>query len=334
MDAAVLQYCNLGLAPATNRVYKSAVNRFSAFCAKYKVTHPFPVDELLLCRFIASLAREGLSPATIKTYLAGVRHAQIMRGLPEPKQTGSMARLKLVQAGVARDRLNRGISSTDRRLPITARVLSGLISHWATPTEASFDPAIVFDNTMLKAAATLCFFGFFRSGEITVPSTSAFEERRHLAWGDIAVDQASPPAVVRVHLKRSKCDQLGHGVDVFVGRTGTALCPVTAILAYVKKRGPRPGSFFRRHDGTPLTKAFFIAKVREALILLGLDPRQFAGHSFRIGAATSAAQAGLEDSIIQALGRWSSSAFLRYVRMPKDHLATYSRQLAATNRAE
>ena len=45
---------------------------------------PFPVSESLLCYFVASLARQGLAPATIKTYLAGVRHAQIMRGFEEP----------------------------------------------------------------------------------------------------------------------------------------------------------------------------------------------------------------------------------------------------------
>ena len=39
-----------------------------------------------------------------------------------------------------------------------------------------------------------------------------------------------------------------------------------------------------------------------------------AGHSFRIGAATSAALAEVEDSIVQILGQWQSAAFLRYVR--------------------
>ena len=41
----------------------------------------------------------------------------------------------------------------------------------------------------------------------------------------------------------------------------------------------------------------------ETLILLSLDLRQFIGHSFGIVAVTSAAQAGLKDSIIQALGK-------------------------------
>ena len=34
---------------------------------------------------------------------------------------------------------------------------------------------------------------------------------------------------------------------------------------------------------------------------LGLNPKEYAGHSFRIGVATAAAQVGLEDSVIQVL---------------------------------
>ena len=66
-----------------------------------------------------------------------------------------------------------------------------------------------------------------------------------------------------------------------------------------------------------------MSQVREALVSLGLDPQAYAWHSFRIGAATTAARAGLEDSVIQSLGRCSSGAFLRYNQTPRDRLATY-----------
>ena len=48
--------------------------------------------------------------------------------------------------------------------------------------------------------------------------------------------------------------------------------------------------------------------------LASMDLAQYTGHSFRIGAATSAAQVGLSDSPIQILGRWRSSAFQHYLR--------------------
>ena len=44
----------------------------------------------------------------------------------------------------------------------------------------------------------------------------------------------------------------------------------------------------------------------------------YSGHSFRIGAATTAAECGLQDSMIKAVERWESSAYQVYVRMPKD----------------
>ncbi len=118
-------------------------------------------------------------------------------------------------------------------------------------------------------------------------------------------------------------------MDIFVGRTYSELCPVVAALHYVGLRGPAPGPFFVFCDRSPLTKAKFVGRMREALTVLGLKPQDYNGHSFCIGAATAAAQAGLEDSVIQSLGRWSSDAFLRYIRIPKEQLALYSSRLKA-----
>ena len=61
---------------------------------------------------------------------------------------------------------------------------------------------------------------------------------------------------------------------------------------------------------------------------VGLPYQHFAGHSFRIGAATAAAKAGLEDSTIRALGRWNSAAFLTYIQTPRQQLAQFSLTLA------
>ena len=116
---------------------------------------------------------------------------------------------------------------------------------------------------------------------------------------------------MRFHLRQSKMDQVGRGVDIILGRTGCDLCPVAAVLSYVAARGDREGPFFLKSTSRPLLKQECITEVRKVLVALGLPDHQYAGHSFRIGAATSAALAGVEDSTIQILGRWQSSANLR-----------------------
>lgn len=89
-------------------------------------------------------------------------------------------------------------------------------------------------------------------------------------------------------------------------------------------RGTKPGPFFVTRDGSPLRKEKFIAEVRKVLALAGLRPEQYAGHSFRIWAATAAAIAGVKDSTIQTLGHWNSAAFLTYIRTPAHQLAAVS----------
>ena len=75
---------------------------------------------------------------------------------------------------------------------------------------------------------------------------------------------------------------------------------------------------FAFKDGRLLTKDHFVNKVRQALSLAGLDAKCYAGHSFRIGAATTAGMSGISDSTIKMLGRWESKTHLLYIRTPRD----------------
>ena len=57
------------------------------------------------------------------------------------------------------------------------------------------------------------------------------------------------------------------------------------------------------------------------MVRAGIPTHNHSGHSFCIGAAMVAAQADSKTPQFQALGRWSSNAFLRYIRRPQDTLA-------------
>lgn len=56
-----------------------------------------------------------------------------------------------------------------------------------------------------------------------------------------------------------------------------------------------------------LTRARFAEAVRAGLRSAGVDQSKYCTHSFRNGAATTAAARGIEDSVIKNLGEWESS---------------------------
>ena len=94
-------------------------------------------------------------------------------------------------------------------------------------------------------------------------------------------------------------------------------------------RPKRGGPLFVYQDCRFLTHQRLVHHRRAALQSAGISTNQYSGHSCRIGAASTAARAGIEDSTtIKMLGRWESAAFLRYIRMPRDQLAAMSTRLA------
>ena len=57
---------------------------------------------------------------------------------------------------------------------------------------------------------------------------------------------------------------------------------------------------------------------------VGLEADRYNGHSFRIGASTSTAQARVEDSFIKMLGCCESAANQCYIRNPRNQLPAIS----------
>ena len=229
-----------------------------------------------------------------------------------------MARLEQVLKGIKTVQ-SRGPKRVER-LHITPTLLEKLKGVWSRGLNQ-------FKGLMLWAAASLCFFGFMRSGELTIPSAKSYDAGAHLSFQDVTVDCVHNPRILRVNLKTSKTDPFRVGINVYVGTTGNALCPITAMLHYMVARGPGPGPFFKFEDGSPLTWAKFVVKVKEALSLAGVDCTAYSGHSFRSGAATTAATQGVSDATIKMLGRWKSSAYQIYMKTPRQQLASYSRRL-------
>ena len=142
---------------------------------------------------------------------------------------------------------------------------------------------------------------------------------------DIELNHLTHPSVIQVHLKQLRTSQFAH-VNVTIGASGHPICLVGTLLHYylVTSRGSSAGPLFIFQDGHLLMKPLFVGAIRQVLQGLGLNTSLYAGQSFRIGAATVVAKAGMEDSHIRAMGCWKSNAFTTYIHLSSVHLARLS----------
>ena len=88
------------------------------------------------------------------------------------------------------------------------------------------------------------------------------------------------------------------------------MCKFIRIRINQGAKGSDP--LFVDADNSVLCRSQFIVYLRHLVVLVGLNESEYNGHS-RIGAATTAAQAGVEDHLIQTMGRWSSNCYTRYI---------------------
>ena len=266
------------------------------------------------------LATQGIKHSSLKGYLSALRYLQL-QGIGTDPKVGDMALLQQTIKGIKRVQSHQNLQPRVR-LPITTEVLRAMQRSW------NRDP-YDYRNVMLWAASAVCFFGFFRSGEITVPSASNFDASCHLTLNDLSVDDPRNPKAICINLKQSKTDPFRRGIQVFIGATNDRLCPVAALMAYLTMRDKSTSTpLFKFQNNEPLSRDRFVMEVRKALREAGIDQSKYAGHSFRIGAATEAAARGLEDSLIKALGRWESAAYQVYVKLPRQSLISITPQLS------
>ena len=273
------------------------------------------LSERTLCLFASFLAYQGLRAQSISSYLSALRHMQVSAGLAATPRS-EWPRLQYILKGITRGQSD----PKRRRLPITAGIMLRL-HHICLA--GSMD---AFEARLLWAACCLGYFGFMRSGEFTCTDLTSPPS---ICAADIAVDSHDTPSVVKVRLRRAKTDPFGQGVSIFMGKTNTPLCPVAAILNYLVARPPGEGPLLVHSNSSPLTRDQFVRMVKHALEAAGIDSSSYSGHSFRIGAASTAAAAGVPAYFIKMLGRWESEAYHLYIRTPRETLASISQLIAA-----
>ena len=83
---------------------------------------------------------------------------------------------------------------------------------------------------------------------------SAFDPSIHLTVQDLQVDADVNPCSLRVRIKSFKTDPSRQGCFIYLGRGQAPVCPISAILASLHRRGPSSGPLFMDTHGQPLTR--------------------------------------------------------------------------------
>ena len=282
--------------------YNRGAEQFQRFRLRAGLPQLWPAPSTHIAAFIAGLSLDGLAPSTIGTYSAAVAYIHKINNWPDPTNNFLVHKL--------REGCRRLGRSTDARRPITTDLL-GKICNVLCATTSSTDEAALF-----RAAFLLAFFGFLRVGEFTMAKKSG-DQSRILNDKDVWFLGTTQDVLV-VKLRLSKTDQRGESVELqFHRQPHSALCPVSATLKYLHVRPPVAGPFFCHFDRSPLTTYQFNHMLQTCLKALNLSTQGFSSHSFRIGAATSAALNGFSIVQIQRFGRWRSQAVKLYIRPDK-----------------
>jgi integrase len=274
---------------STLRAYRTDWKRFLEWCARGKHL-PFPASEDVIVAYLLEISTY-MKPASLQRAYAAIRVVHLAKDEPLPRQLGVTN---------AMERIRRERAASD---------LPGVVKKRALEGEQVIEAVSKLPLTLtgLRDRVVLL-FGF------------AIGQRR-AEIAAVRVQDVEPiPEGLSVRIRRSKTDQAGEGATVPVIREGGAGCPVAAVEAWLEASGIEDGALIRRiHrsgsvDPRGLSPGGVAQIVKAAAKALGLNPREYGGHSLRRGFVTSAAKAGRPvDAIMNQTGHKNVKTVMGYI---------------------
>jgi site-specific recombinase XerD len=279
-----------GVETSTKLTYLNAWNQYTKFTNLYQLNLQVTMTNLQL--FATYLHLQGKVITTIKVYIAAIKFWFQIATHQDLKHTFVLQ--KTLQ-GIAK----KTPILPDSRLPITIPYLQAIcnvLHHFSSPYETS----------LLSSAFTLAFFATLRISEVarTRASNHAIQ----------TANVTCLPDSINIRLKSSKTVKLNQTEHLIHVKSHFPICPVLHLHRYLHQKPPSQYLFVHQ-DLSQLTYDQFLSALRRAAEIAGLPTKNFTTHSFRIGGTTYYHQQGWSDAALQQHGRWSTSAYKKYIRL-------------------
>ncbi len=282
------------LSQSSQTIYNASWSRFAAFITSHFDITPLDANSDQLELYVVHLHNLKIKSKTIRSHLSAISFKFQYAKLQSP--TDSFCISKLL-AGYAKSDPPPKV-----RHPITSDILKRIIS------ALSRLPFTTHDRIMFTSLFSLMYHALLRICEVT-PSS----KHNHNLKSNQVTRQKGTPSKLSVHFKTFKFSKPGL-TKLEILPAGNNTCPVSTFAQYSKIRSQKSKFAFSRQDGTDLSPSYVTRHLRSILSTIGLPPDDFNNHSFRIGRATDMARQGFTDTQICMAGRWSSSAFKKYIK--------------------
>ena len=320
------------MAKSTWSSYRTALNKLDQYAEETGNNITFPTSNETILSFTAWLLDKGVGASTVNTYLSGLRMAHMTLGL-EPQNLHTNLVNQVLQGKQNLENLDKVNNKNPTRLPMTITLMRILRK------ELKLTKLSETDRKAVWAVATLAFSGGFRPGELLCSKELSYDPAVNLLRKDIKVKHLNvggeETKILQIRLKAEKQNRKGgiNLVDVYA--SDGKLCPVQAFEAWDRLNHPtrKEGPAFCRENGAALTKSFFNLTLKKTLGKHTNGLNGFiSGHSFRIGMASLLGSLGHHEQDIMRAGRWSSNAYLSYLKLPRTRRMHIAKEIAEATR--
>ena len=249
----------------------------------------------------------------INQYITAIKHYR--KQVKKPKK---MLQLKMVLSGIKRSIINT--PSRPSRLPITSEKLYVVKKRMPDFVQG------MHNQRMYWCACLFAYYGFLRLSEYTNPTVWTHKKSART----LTIKQTSHTKHhVSIKLRKTKTDQSSKGTTIILARNDTQLCPLKAYEKYLSSRGEEKGPLFKFENQSYLTPNRFNKFIKN--VLPAEEDGVFTSHSFRIGAASTAAAQNYPTYVIQQLGRWASENYTKYIKIDHNFRSRISADMASTS---
>jgi site-specific recombinase XerD len=262
-------YVQASVPESTKRAYSNDWGAFSEFCRTHKLRNlPASPDTVAL---FATERAKTVRPTTIRRSMAAIAKMHSISKHPNP------CALEPVPSTLKGIERMHGAMITGKA-PADLSAVEKMIEAF---------PVTSLDGLRNRALLLIGFAGAFRRSELVALD---FDD---LKWSEEGV-------VLTV--KRSKTDQKGEGHQKPIPFVREGICAATALKAWLVAAGITSGPVFRPMNRWGLPKPIPLNPQSVAVIIkvaceaVGLDPKQYSGHSLRAGHVTEARARGVADA--------------------------------------